>query len=73
MLETPIHVEAQHLKFGDTIQKAFYGETVHVIESVTNDNGSQNVWLSPTDGLGLDEKFAVPKQFCFEVIGRLSE
>ena len=65
-----MHTQAKDLLFGDTV--VFQDEFYHVIEAVRNQADSINVWLSPTDGLGLDKKIAVPKQFCFFVTNRLS-
>jgi hypothetical protein len=62
-------VAAQELKFADTI--IFEGETYHVIEAAENSAGTINVYMSPTDGLGLDRIFAFPKPFSFETISRL--
>lgn len=64
-----MHTQAKDLLFGDTV--VFRNEFCHVIEAVANAAGGVNVWLSPTDGLGLDHKIGVPKQFYFFVTNRL--
>lgn len=64
-----MHTQAKDLLFGDTV--LYQDEFCHIIEAVPNDMGGINVWLSPTDGIGLDSKIGVPKQFCFFVTNRL--
>lgn len=64
-----MHTQAKDLHFGDTV--AYQNDFHHVIEAKVNYQGGINVWLSPTDGLGLDVKIGVPKQFCFFVTNRL--
>ena len=64
-----MHTQAKDLLFGDTV--VFQDEFCQIVEAVPNDQGGVNVWLSPTDGLGLDSKIGVPKQFCFFVTNRL--
>ena len=64
-----MHTQAKDLLFGDTV--VFQDEFYHVIEAKLNDQQGINVWLSPTDGIGLDSKIGVPKQFCFFVTNRL--
>ena len=64
-----MHTQAKDLRFGDTVFQQ--GELCHVIEADPNNAGGINVWLSPTDGLGLDIQIGVPKQFCFFVTNRL--
>lgn len=63
------HIEAQELKFGDTI--LFEDETYHVIETWLNPNDDVRIYMSPSDGLGKDRLLAFPKPFCFNVISRL--
>ena len=64
-----MHIAANDLSFGDTV--AFEGDWFHVIEAVPNNQDGINVWISPTDGLGLDRKIGVPREFCFFVTNRL--
>ena len=57
---------ADALEFGDSVW--FENIEHHVIERTPNDTGTTNLWLSPTDGLGLDAKFSVPNNTIFNVI-----
>jgi hypothetical protein len=67
-----MHTEAQNLQFGDTV--VFEGETYHVIESKLNpENGYYHVYLSPTDGIGLDRIFAFPPTFNFWKISSIDK
>lgn len=66
-----MHIEAKDLQFGDTV--IFEGETYHVIEATPNTDGGINVFLSPSDGIGLDRYLAVPAPFSFWTISRIEE
>lgn len=62
-------IAAKDLKFGDTL--AYKDDMYHVIEATRYGSDHTKVWMSPTDGLGLDEKIGFPNEFCFHVTNRL--
>lgn len=62
-------IEAKDLQFGDTIW--FEGEYHHVIEAVLNTDQGVNVYMSPTDGLGLDRHLSFPQPFTFYLYTRI--
>ena len=62
------HTRVTNLKFGDTVW--WQGYPHHIIECELNDSGSYNVWMSPTDGLGLDVKYSFPKDTFFDLLAQ---
>lgn len=62
-------IEAQELRFGDTVQ--FEGDSYHVIEAREEGDDHMFVYISPTDGLGTDRIMKFPNSFAFSEISRL--